>query len=75
MSEDARWIHISFGGPIHSLMVGQRKRWFELHPYFGPMLVNSKTHDPLVRQPGEHNPFWKAFEEWKKNSTPKVTDE
>jgi hypothetical protein len=65
-------VHIAWAGPFHHIQVGAKKWHFEMHRYFGPTALDMHG-DPLKRQPGERNPFWKAFELWDKQGR-RVTD-
>ena len=53
--------HISLGGSLLRMPIGQKVVLFEIHRYFGPHPVSKKTHDPLQRIP---RGFWDAYERW-----------
>ena len=54
--------HVSLAGEILEIEVGKRIRAFEMHRYFGPTVVNRRTGDPIINDPGKA--FWDAFERW-----------
>ena len=49
-------------GEGSAVVNGRTYRW-EFHEYCGPCFLR-KDGEPLVNQPGEHHPVWKAFGEW-----------
>lgn len=59
-----RIIHISIGGPDRMIIVNGERYPFEMHPLFGPALLDKRTGDPRIRQPGPRSPFWMAVQQW-----------
>ncbi len=45
----------------------------EWHYYFGPAILNKRTHSPLAKQPGEKSRFWMVAVWWKDQGA-KVVD-
>lgn len=44
-------IHISFGGPVHTIRVRNKTWTFEMHRYCGPVLMDSTNTRQLKREP------------------------
>ena len=57
-------VHISLGGPEYTIKAGKKSYYFEMHSYFGPVVLSRKTGSSLSKQPGERNLFWRAVEHW-----------
>lgn len=56
-------IHISLGGPIHTIQVNGRRVTFEMHPYCGPIAINKRTGESLKHQRMD---FLTAVTQWVK---------
>jgi hypothetical protein len=54
-----------FAGPFVIKDVFGKRYRFEDSDRFGPVVI-SKRGEALARQPGQHSPFWHAWEFWKK---------
>ncbi|ARU04705.1 hypothetical protein CCO03_08480 [Comamonas serinivorans] len=53
------------GGPVQRIRDPDGRIWtFEMHPWCGPVVINSATGEPLDRQPSEKSPFWPAVDAW-----------
>lgn len=55
-------VFLSVGGPDHEISVNGQLIKFEMHPWSGPTLLNSKG-DPCDNQQYDH-PFWEAVSWW-----------
>ena len=55
--------HVLLGGPVYTIDVEGKPVTFENHPHIGPQVLK-KNGDPKAVQPGEHHPFWNAYEKW-----------
>lgn len=59
-----RVIHISMGGPDRKIRDESGKQIiFEDHPQFGPAVLG-KNGNPLEKQPGERDSFWRVWQWW-----------
>ena len=53
--------HVSYGGDLLLMPMGNRNVLFEIHPYHGPAPLNKKTLEPLNNIPAG---FWDAVDRW-----------
>lgn len=54
---------LAVGGTDHVIEADGRRWRFEMHPMFGPAVLNSRG-DPADKQPGPRSKFWTAVTLW-----------
>lgn len=59
----ANGVRLASPGRDFTIEVEGRRHEFEMHPYFGPAVLD-KNGDPAKRQPGPRHPFWTAVTLW-----------
>jgi len=62
MGAEVNLIHLSLGGPDHSIVVEGKRYRFEMHPQCGPVVLNGSGDEG--RQPAARSPFWPAVSLW-----------
>ena len=55
---------VTMGGPEYKIRAGGREFLFELHSYFGPIVLGKRGQEIAI--PKEKSPFWDAFHWWVK---------